>query len=126
MSDGPGPLAGRRILVLEDEYFIADELARTLTRAGAAVLGPFGHVDGAMRALATGPRPDLGILDVNVHGDRSYPVAEALTASGVPIIFVTGYDSPVLDPAWADTPICHKPVDGDRLVKLLPALADQP
>jgi DNA-binding NtrC family response regulator len=114
------PLAGRRVLVLEDEYFLADELAQLLDRAGAVVVGPFGRVADALTAIEGAGELHLGILDVNVRGDRSYPVAEALTARGVPIVFMTGYGSPAIDAAWAATPKCRKPLDTERFLQALP------
>lgn len=113
-------LAGRRVLVLEDEYFIADDLVRLLDQAGATVVGPFASVEAALTAVNEAGALDLGVLDVNVHGGRSYPVAEALRARGVPILFVTGYDSPTIDAAWADTPSCRKPFDPQLLLSILP------
>lgn len=120
MNEPTEALAGRRVLVLEDEYLIADEMAQVLNSAGASVVGPFGSVEGALQALAREPELHLGILDVNVRGDRSYPVAEALKARGVPVVFVTGYDSPSIDAAWARTPRCAKPFNKGQLLEILP------
>lgn len=114
-----GPLEGRRILLLEDEYFLADELAEALDRAGASVVGPFGTVQGALQALEEAGDLDLGILDVNVRGERAYPVAEALKTRGVPVLFVTGYDAQSIDPDWAGTPQCIKPFDPGWLLQEL-------
>jgi DNA-binding NtrC family response regulator len=121
-----GPLAGRRVLVLEDEYFIAEDLAQALDAAGATVVGPFGNMESALAALAGRPELDVGILDVNLQGRRSYAVAEALQERGVPFIFLTGYDSPAIDAAWSQTPICHKPFDPARLLRILAGRETQP
>lgn len=112
-------LAGRRVLILEDEYFVADELAEAFGRAGATVVGPFATVEAALTALEGASDLHFAILDVNLRGDRSYAVAEALKALGVPFVFLTGYDSLALDPAWADAPRFQKPLDAGRLIGLL-------
>jgi len=114
-------LAGRRVLVLEGEYFVADDLTRVLNMAGAIVVGPFATIEAALQALAREPGIDLGVLDLNVRGDRSYPVAEALAARGVPFVFVTGYDSPAIEARWAETPRCCKPFDPRQLLRTLAA-----
>lgn len=120
MTAPSGALAGRRVLVLEDEFFLADDLAATLRAAGAVVVGPFSTVDQALQALETGAADcDLAILDLNLRGVRSYPVADLLTARGVPFVFVTGLDSPDLERRYVGARRCEKPVD---LAGLLAAL----
>ncbi|MGU3362955.1 response regulator [Methylobacterium sp. M6A4_1b] len=85
-----GHLSGRRVLVVEDEYFLADELDQALEEAGATVLGPAPSVRAALDLLESGPAPDVATVDVNLGGEMAYPVAEALLARGVPFLFTTG------------------------------------
>jgi CheY-like chemotaxis protein len=87
-SDG---LHGRRLLVVEDEYLVAADLTESLEEMGAQVVGPVGSVEAALEKVRTdGHRLDGAVLDVNLRGERVYPVAEALAAHGVPFVFTTG------------------------------------
>ena len=89
-------LAGKRILVVEDEALIAFALEDMLAELGCAVVGPALRVaDG--EALAAGAAIDAAILDVNLNDSRSYPVAEHLARRGIPFLFATGFDQPGLE-----------------------------
>ena len=63
-----GDLQGLCILLAEDEYFLADEIARALDEMDATVIGPVPDVEGALAALAGAPRVDAAVLDVNLGG----------------------------------------------------------
>jgi DNA-binding response OmpR family regulator len=90
VPDAAPSLAGRRILVVEDEYLIASEVKRWLLAAGSEVLGPVPSVDQALD-LIEDDRPDAAVLDVNLgDGDTVYPVADKLSGLGVPFLFATG------------------------------------
>lgn len=110
MSVAERSLRNRRILVVEDEFMLADELQRELTRAGAVVLGPVPTVEMALGLLAREADLDGAVLDVNLGGELVYPVADALAGRKVPFVFVTGYDAQVLPPCFAHAPRCEKPV----------------
>lgn len=99
-----------RILVVEDEYMLADELQRELSRAGAVVVGPVPTVAMALDLLAREADLDGAVLDVNLGGDLVYPVADALAGRKVPFVFVTGYDAQALPPRFVHAPRCEKPV----------------
>ena len=114
----PHMLAGRCVLVVEDNYLIADELRTLVERLGGRVLGPAGQVAGAIRLLAE-EKPDLALLDVNLDGEAAYAVAEALGTAGVPFVFATGYDSWIIDPRFSDTPRLEKPIALPALVTAL-------
>lgn len=83
-------LAGRRILVVEDEPLLAMLVEDLLDEVGGVSVGPAGSVGEALRLVAAGGI-DGAILDVNLGAELAYPVADALAANGVPFIFVTGY-----------------------------------
>lgn len=83
-------LAGRRILVVEDEPLLAMLVEDLLDEVGGLPVGPAGSVDEALRLVAAGAL-DGAILDVNLGSEMAYPVADALAARGVPFVFVTGY-----------------------------------
>lgn len=101
-------LAGKRILIVEDEYMIAVDLKRELLRQGAEVVGPTGDLEEGLE-LADGQRLDAALLDLNLEGDWSYPIADRLDGAGVPYLFVTGYDPWALPDAYADKPAIAKP-----------------
>lgn len=112
-------LCGRRILVVEDEYFLADELSRGLSDAGAEVLGPIATLEGAL-ALLKGPAPpDAAILDVNLGGDQVYPVADALRALDVPFLFTTGYDPATIPSRYASARRLEKPAANAAVLREL-------
>ncbi len=103
-------LRGRRILIVEDEYFVADDLATDLRDMGADVIGPVGNVAEAMALVRATPHLDGAVLDINLHGQMSYPVAALLQAAGTPFLFATGYDAWTVDDAYRDVVRHDKPV----------------
>ena len=75
-----GQLAGSRILVIEDDFPVGEIILLMLEDEGAQVLGPVGSVDEALAFIAEQAQmPDRVVLDLNLHGVKSYPVADALT-----------------------------------------------
>jgi CheY-like chemotaxis protein len=114
----------KRVLVVEDEYMIAQDMVFELTALGVEVVGPVGTVDLALRLAEAEARLDAAFLDINLNGERTYRVADILIARGIPVVFTTGYDENVIPPRYADVPRCGKPVtkvmlrrmlDGDRV-----------
>lgn len=123
----PLRLDGCRLLVVEDEYIVASDLAFCLGGFGAQVVGPVGTVRHALEILVKqGERLDGAVLDLNLNGEPAYPVADALIARGIPFVFATGYDDLVIAPAYAAIPRCAKPVDKSRLAELLAVGCAQP
>ena len=115
-------LQGRRILVVEDEYLIAQDISDLLEGAGAVVAGPIGWLDEALSFIeAKGSTITHALLDVCLHDKMSYPIADALAARGVKFVFVTGYGAPALDPAYRDFPRCEKPVNLEAILAALNA-----
>jgi DNA-binding NtrC family response regulator len=113
-------LAGKRLLVVEDEYMIADDLACALEDAGAEVVGPAGTVEDALELVQLNRgRLDGAVLDVNLRDERVYPVADVLASRGVPFVLATGYDVASIPVAYARMPRCEKPVDKRKLMRLL-------
>ena len=125
MPDSSGAvLTGLRVLVVEDEFLIALDLWSILDALGCVVLGPTASVEEALRLLAADP-PDLALVDLNLRGTRSTPVAQALTADGVPFIAVTAYANP-LEPVFDGVPIIGKPFRPEQIRDTLLALAPRP
>ncbi|WP_298260372.1 response regulator [Bradyrhizobium sp.] len=112
-------LHGRRILVVEDEYLLADDLRQTLEKLGVEVVGPVANVAQALKLLQSGDALDGAMLDVNLQGDSVFPVLDLLRERGVPFVLTTGYDGWALPGPYADAPRCTKPLDMRRLSKLL-------
>jgi DNA-binding response OmpR family regulator len=124
MSAPALPPNGRRILVVEDEYLIASEMKRWLQSAGFEVIGPVPSVEKAL-TLIEGAGPDAAVLDVNLGaGETAYPVADRLSALGVPYLFATG-DVRVPAPSAEDgPPRLEKPFVAQQLVHALCQLLD--
>lgn len=101
-------IAGMRILVVEDEPIIAMTLEDMLLDMGCAVIGPAHHVAAGI-ALARTAVIGAAILDVNIAGDRSYPIADVLTERRIPYILATGYGAEGVDPPYDRLPILPKP-----------------
>src|SRR3954468_20787348 len=117
-------LGVRRVLVVEDEYLIAADLAEWLEGCGIGVVGPAGSVEDALKLLETeGAGIHGGGLDVNVGGQRVYPVADALAARGVPFVFATGYDEVSVADPYDNVPRYKKPLDKTLLARWLAELA---
>ncbi|WFP61585.1 MULTISPECIES: response regulator [unclassified Mesorhizobium] len=111
------PLSGLRILVVEDTFLVALDLSDELTDAGCDVVGPAPSVQEALEQI-DGVELDGAVLDVNLHGERSFPIAEHLAARDVPFVFLTGYDSATIFPdRFQDSPRLSKPVESRLLIE---------
>jgi len=115
-------LSGRRVLVVEDEFFLADDLVRAITQLGAEVLGPVPTRDEALELLATAGPIDLAVLDINLEDKAVYPVADFLSEQGVPFLFATGYSQATVLPQYQHVPRWEKPFDPGTLAQALPKL----
>jgi CheY-like chemotaxis protein len=87
----------RRILIVEDRYVIADDLTRALEQAGVVVIGPAPTIAAALRLLEATPILDGAILDIDLRGKPSFPVADALRNRNIPFVFFTGHEVSILD-----------------------------
>lgn len=112
------------VMLVEDEAFIALDLARQLTKAGYEILGPFSSATRALAGLE-GDRPDVAVLDFTLAGsDTSEPVAAYLAERSIPFAFLTGYSATDRIDAtpYADRPRLSKPCKASDVVKVLSAL----
>ncbi len=112
------PIAGNRIMVVEDETLVSMVVAEQLEELGFLVVGPYSTVDQAMTALKEN-NIDAAVLDVNLGGEPVYPVADALTAARVPFVFVTGYGAAALERRFQHVPVLQKPIDSVALERIL-------
>ena len=111
-------LSGKRILAVEDEYMLAQDLALFLEERGATVVGPVGTIQAGL-GLATRETLDAAVLDVNLRNKPVYPVADVLIERGIPIVFVTGYDELLMQRPYLGLPRCPKPLDKEALLRVL-------
>ena len=119
-------LGEMRILVVEDEAFVAMLLEDELMDAGAKVLGTAASVDDALRmldvALADGGI-DLGVLDLNLGGESAVPVADAFARHAVPFVVITGYEGVRASGDHVSVPTLHKPFAAGDLIATVAAAA---
>ena len=92
-------LAGKRILVIEDEPLISENLADEMTDEGAKVIGPVATVEAALDVIASMDSLDGAILDIKLMEKMSFQVADVLAARRVPFVFWTGYPCDAVIPA---------------------------
>ena len=103
------------VLIVEDEYFLADDLARGFADEGISIVGPVPTLDQA-RTLIEQKQVNLAVLDIALDDSKVYDVADALIAQDVPVLFVTGYDRDAIPDQYADVPMCQKPVSAKDVI----------
>lgn len=108
-------LFGRRVLIVEDRYFVADDLRQLFSRNGAEVVALVADVEEAKR-IAASEKIDLAVLDVDLRGRDVFDAVGVLEARGTPFIFVTGYRPAHLPERYRDRPIVSKPFSEPELL----------
>ncbi len=108
--------AGKRVLVVEDEFLLADEARRRLQDLGAHVVGPTARVDRALE-LVEGQHVDAAILDVFLDDKLVFPVATKLDELGIPFVFATAYDASVIPARFNGYVLCEKPVELEKIAR---------
>jgi PAS domain S-box-containing protein len=115
---------GHRILVVEDEALIAAQIEAVLASAGFDVIGPAAHLGQAFEEIYRAP-PDAALLDINLAGESSLPIAELLRTKDVPYAFCSGYgETASLPETLREVPLIAKPFDSGDLVRLVRRLVD--
>jgi DNA-binding response OmpR family regulator len=109
-------LDGLRVLVVEDDYFIATELCSALRAAGAHVVGPARDLQTGLAAIRT-ESIDCGVLDINLRGQMAFQIASELRAREIPAIFATGYEESMIPAELTDVTRLVKPIDLDALCR---------
>lgn len=112
-------LQGRSVLIVEDDFFIAAELADALTEAGAVILGPAGSLAEALDLITRGACMDAAVLDVNLRREKIYPISDMLVRRNVPCVLLTGDGGARDDPRFRGLPVLTKPMGSDSIVETL-------
>lgn len=107
-----------RVLVVEDEMMVAMLVEDMLVDMGFDVIGPAYRLSDGLR-LAEREPIDIAVLDVNLNGIRSFPIAAVLTDRGIPFVFATGYGTTGVEVEYPDVPVLAKPFTSDRLDEAL-------
>lgn len=108
-------LNGHTVLVVDDDYYLAENTRQALEEANATVLGPYGDEDEAIASLEEQP-PQYAVVDLNLGSGPSFAIARSLKVRGIPMLLVTGYDRDIIPPDLAGTPCLQKPVSNATLV----------
>jgi CheY-like chemotaxis protein len=121
MVTGMSELTGLRVLVVEDELLVSMLVEDMLSDFGCKVVGPASDIDQALQ-LARDAGIDVAILDVNVSGRQSFPVADILKGRGLPFAFASGYGEAGVIDAHRGAPVLQKPFLQSDLEKALMSL----
>ena len=108
-------LKGFRVLIVEDEYFVANDLEQALKSRGADIIGPCSDFTDAYLNAAR-DHFDVAIIDINLHNRSAYPIADELMRQGIPFIFCTGYNAEVIPKRFSEVSVWQKPFDTVALV----------
>lgn len=109
---------GKRILIVEDEYFLADDTRRKLEKLGAVVAGPTGSVRDALDLMNAFPI-DGAILDVHLGDEFVFPVAEELERRDISFVFATSYDPSIIPVKFTGFALCEKPTELEKIAAAL-------
>jgi two-component SAPR family response regulator len=122
MTHPPADLQGSRILILEDDYYLATDLQMALEACGALVVGPFADAADAMLVIGQ-EKPDCAFVDVNLGLGPSFELPRLLVRENVPFAFVTGYDATTIPSEFEGVERIEKPTEQrmvtDLAVRLL-------
>lgn len=111
------------VLIVEDEVMVSMILEDFIDEAGHAVAGTAATLEAALAMVADGRDIHCALLDVNLRGQQSYPVADALDARGIPYAFTSGYGADGIDARFKDRMVLPKPIDMSQLTAFLAKLA---
>jgi CheY-like chemotaxis protein len=115
------PSGSLKVLLVEDEGMVAALIEDMLSDLGHQVVAAAARVATAMQIAKTAAF-DLAIIDINLNGEPSYPLADVLTERNIPFVFATGYGSQGLSPKFAAIPTLQKPFVSAELQNVLTRL----
>lgn len=119
MPGEPAPSLGR-VLIVEDEMLVSMMLQDMLEELGYETLGPVTRLAEAL-AVAGSAEIAAAVLDINLNGKETYPVADELRRRGIPFVFATGYGTEIVLRRYPDTPAVQKPFQRHELARVLAA-----
>jgi len=111
-------LAGLRVLIVEDEMMVSMLLEDMLSDLGCTPIGPATQVERALSLVENGDF-DVAILDVNLNGKETYPIADVLAARAIPFVFASGYAAGSLPEQYRNIPALQKPFQQQELKRML-------
>jgi len=111
-------MSRRRVLVVEDEVIVGMLLEDMLGELDCEVAAISTHLEEALD-LARTLDVDFAVLDINLDGHHSFPVADVLRERGVPFLFATGYGTKILKPPYSGTPTLQKPFQLEDLQRMI-------
>ncbi|HYD72149.1 MAG TPA: response regulator [Candidatus Binatia bacterium] len=111
-----------KVLIIEDESIVAMMIEDLIVDMGHEVVGTAGRLEQAQK-MAEELTLDFAIVDVNLNGQLTYPVAEVLKTRGVPFVFATGYGAQGLKDEWKQNSVLQKPFQPDELTRAIDAVA---
>lgn len=126
MTDAEISLSGLRVFAVEDEALIAIMLEVMLDELGCTIVSLAGTIPRALADVETmASNIDVAVLDVNIGGEKVYPVADALAARGVRLLFCTGYGADDISERYRDQIVLDKPYTKIELANALARLTDR-
>ena len=113
--------AALRVLIVEDEWLIAQDTASSLRHSGHHIVGPTSSVASALQ-LIDKDRIDAALLDIQLNGETSLPLAQELQARGIPFAFITGYGQLDVPPEFRSHEFLQKPASSVEILAALQGL----
>jgi PAS domain S-box-containing protein len=111
-------IAGKpRVLLVEDEALVAMMIQECLAEFGYQVVGPISTATEAAARVREG-HFEAAVLDINLGDGAAYPIADVLTARGVPFVFIPGYDAESVEPRFRNVPVLQKPIEREMLKRV--------
>lgn len=110
---------GMRVLLVEDDYFLAQELARELAERGAEIVGFATTLEKALALNEKELTFNAAILDIKLRDDYIFPAVSLMREREVAVVFITGFDTSIIPEEFRDIPCLSKPADPEILVRAL-------
>jgi len=111
-------LTDKRVLLVEDEMLVAMLIEQVLLDEKCQIVGPFTNLSDALSAAHT-ETIDIAILDVNLRGERVFPVADVLISRAIPFLFLSGYGADAIPSGHPEWRVCAKPFRANVLTELV-------
>jgi DNA-binding NtrC family response regulator len=111
-------VAGARVLIVEDEYFLANDITQALTALGLTVVGPVGNRMSALQAIDEAGI-EAAVVDIYLEAGADFAVADELVMHNIPFVFATGFGAETIPARFAGVAIFEKPYDTKELARHL-------